>query len=66
MMLPKILHIKRIYFIIFFQKLNLHKVTEEQNITLRKPIAEEEIHDHINKLKLHKSPGGDGHTNEFF
>ena len=50
----------------FFQKLNLPTVTEEQNITLTKPITEEEIHNHIKKFKLFKSPGSDGYTNEFF
>lgn len=50
----------------FFQKLNLSKATEEQNISLTKEILEEEIYNHINKLKIHKSPGSDGYTNEFY
>lgn len=37
-----------------------------RDISFTKAISEEEIYNHINQVTIHKSPGSDGYTNEFY
>ena len=50
----------------FLDKLNLKQVAERQNEKLIKDITAVEILQQINQLKMGKTPGDDGYTNEFY
>lgn len=50
----------------FFQKLSLPQTTETQNKSLVQAISANDVQTHISKLKMNKSPGSDGFTNEFY
>lgn len=51
---------------LFLDKLNLPKVTDEQNDFLVSEITSQEINLAISKLKANKSPGADGYTSEWY
>lgn len=50
----------------YLEKLELPKVTEEQNNRLIADITAQEINRAISKLKIGKSPGADGFTSEWY
>ena len=51
---------------IHFEKNIILKLNEEETENLNRPITAEEIEAVIKKLSIHKSPGPDGFTAEFY
>uniref|UniRef100_A0A8D0B7S4 Reverse transcriptase n=1 Tax=Salvator merianae TaxID=96440 RepID=A0A8D0B7S4_SALMN len=50
----------------FLNSLEISRLTEEQYPTLTFPIQEQEVRKTIKGLKLHKAPGEDGYSSDFY
>ena len=50
----------------FLEKYNLPKLNEEEAQSLYRPVTPDEIEPVIKKLPIHKSPGPDSFTREFY